>query len=116
MHFNKGKLTQHQNGFVYTSINTPDIQHVIPTKTIKQLSTIDNLLIGHHHLITKLNLYHYDKSKTLLLYTIDKSLFSAPTKSTITIDQMKRPIGFCNVNSILKEIKDISKKIDYIVT
>merc|ERR1712194_732882 len=51
-HFDKSTITQHVNGFTYTSMDTPDVQHSIPTKIIKQLSTTDNLLIGHHHLIT----------------------------------------------------------------
>jgi len=106
-HFQKGILEKVQQGFQFTPIeNQHNMSTIIPTKTIKDLSTTSNLMIGHKHLISQPPDPYSDQLPPPSLRVVDKPISTSTSKSTYSIDQLRKAFGFRNVASIVKELKE----------
>ena len=106
-HFSKGTLEPHPNGYIFTDIENKTFQHILPKHVIKQLSTNNNLMIGHHHLINSPSTPRVHQPSPPIR-VVDKLIEKAPPTSVFTIDQLKRAFGFRNVTSIIQELKATS--------
>jgi len=108
-YYSKGHIQKCNNGFQYSSINDPEIQHILPPHHVKSMSQSNKILLGHKH---KINESISTSNKTYpIKITIDTPLSHIPTSTTMTIDQLRKAFGFRNVTSILNEIKATSQNL-----
>jgi len=106
-HFLKGYLTKEAQGYNFTTIENPNISHIIPTSQAKTMIKSKSLLLGHSHKIQKMTTYA--EPPPLQRRIIDTPLSQQPSKASITLDQLHKSFGFRNVSSILNELKSTSK-------
>ena len=83
-HYSKGHIQKCLNGFQFSSIDDPEIQHILPSHHIKSMTQSNKILLGHKHRINE------SISNTVKTYpikrTIDTPLSHIPTSATMTID------------------------------
>jgi len=100
--FVKGHINVNNVNSTFTSLSNKS--EILPTKTVEQMRQKEQILLGHHHNISKNS--QADSNSSLQL--VDKIIQHAPHIATMLIDQMQKGFGFRNVKSIIKEIQQTS--------
>ena len=105
--FSKMNIQQHSNGFIIQGDN--NISHILPKSTMQNMICSNNLLLGHHHLISKLpKLSNTTTHAYPPMRTVDKPITNATHQSVFSIDQLRKGFGFRGVQNIIKELQETS--------
>jgi len=105
--FSKVHIQKNENGFLILENN--DLSHIFPKINIQNLIGNNKLLLGHHHLISKIST---NPTNTQHVYppvrTVDKPITNATHQTVFSIDQLRKGFGFRGVQNIIKELQETS--------